>query len=82
MAGEEEEKVTVLEKYMLIEQTIRKFGLKHMVKFLCEKAEVSRSGYYAWVKAENMRSEREENDWNDYELIKEIWVALEHLLSK
>jgi putative transposase len=58
---------------MLIEQTIRRFGLKHMVKFLCEKAEVSRSGYYAWVKAENMRSEREENDWNDYELIKEIF---------
>ena len=58
---------------MLIEQTIRKFGLIHMVKFLCEKAEVSRSGYYAWVKAENIRSEREENDWNDYELIKEIF---------
>jgi putative transposase len=58
---------------MLIEQTIRKFGLIHMVKFLCKKAEVSRSGYYAWVKAESMRSEREENDWNDYELIKEIF---------
>lgn len=58
---------------MLIEQTIRKFSLSHMVKFLCQKAEVSRSGYYAWLKSENKRAKKGESDWKDYELIKEIY---------
>lgn len=44
-----------------------------MVKYLCKLAGVSRSGYYAWIKAENLRNLREENDWNDYELIKKIF---------
>lgn len=59
---------------MLIEQTIRTFSLTNMVKFLCEKAGVSRSGYYAWLKAERKRSERLENDYKDYQLINEIFV--------
>lgn len=61
------------EKFMLINQIIREFSLSRMVTFLCEKAGVSSSGYYAWQKAEKVRIERLESDWKDYELIKEIF---------
>lgn len=61
------------EKFMLIEQIIRKFRLVRMVIDLCKMAGVSRSGYYAWLKAEKVRAERQENDWKDYELIKQIF---------
>ncbi|WP_230131452.1 IS3 family transposase [Bacillus sp. CECT 9360] len=72
-AGGEEEKITTSEKFMLIEQTIRRFALSHMVTYLCKMAGVSRSGYYAWIKDENERVKRDENDWKDYELIKKIF---------
>jgi putative transposase len=45
-----------------------------MVSYFCEIAEVSRSGYYVWLHAENIRSTHEEKDWKDYELIKKIVV--------
>ncbi|KKK34452.1 transposase [Mesobacillus campisalis] len=44
-----------------------------MVTYLCKMAGVSRSGYYTWIKADHKRAERLENDWKDYELIKEIF---------
>lgn len=44
-----------------------------MVSFLCEQAGVSRSGYYAWLKAEEIRFQYEERDWQDYELIKKVF---------
>jgi putative transposase len=58
---------------MLIEQVIRKFGIAKMVTYLCKMAGVSRSGYYAWLKAESVRTVKQECDWIDYELIKEIF---------
>jgi putative transposase len=58
---------------MLIEKIIRKCGITGMVKYLCKMAGVSRSGYYAWIKAESIRASRQENDWKDYELIKKIF---------
>jgi putative transposase len=58
---------------MLIEQVIRKFGIANMVTYLCKMAGVSRSGYYAWLKAESGRTAKQESDWIDYELIKEIF---------
>jgi transposase InsO family protein len=36
-------------------------------------AGVSRSGYYTWIKAEYKRAQKLEEDWKDYELIKEIF---------
>ena len=39
------------------------------IKLLCNIAQVSRSGYYKWVK----RAEEPENDYDDYLLIKEIF---------
>ena len=39
------------------------------ISMLCEIAGVSRSGYYRWVKAENVRKMREEQDRKDFQLI-------------
>jgi len=44
-----------------------------MVSYLCHIASVSRSGYYAWLKAEDQRMIREERDWQDYKLIHTIF---------
>lgn len=46
-----------------------------MVSYLCEIAQVSRSGFYAWLKAAPSRYQREENDRNDYKVIEEIFSA-------
>ncbi|MEH7746855.1 IS3 family transposase [Neobacillus drentensis] len=72
-AGIEEETITKTEKFMIIEQIIRKYGITRMVTYLCNAAGVSRSGYYAWLKAESLRNARQESDWKDYILIKEIF---------
>lgn len=39
------------------------------IKWLCDIAQVSRSGYYAWLKQEEKRKEREKQDRLDFELI-------------
>lgn len=36
------------------------------ISMLCEIAGVSRSGYYRWIKAENVRKLREEHDRKDF----------------
>ena len=62
------------------------------VKMLCDMAGVSRSGYYAWLKAAPTRELREQQDRDDFELIltaykmhgyskgaKGIYMALLHM---
>ena len=62
------------------------------VKTLCEMAGVSRSGYYAWVKAAPARALKEQQDHDDFDLIlaaykmhgytkgaKGIYMALLHM---
>ena len=62
------------------------------VKTLCEMAGVSRSGYYAWVKAAPARALKEQQDHDDFDLIlaaykihgytkgaKDIYMALLHM---
>jgi transposase InsO family protein len=44
------------------------------IKLLCSIANVSRSGYYEWLKNSN----RPEKDYNDYLLIKEMFVKVKH----
>lgn len=39
------------------------------VKMLCDIANVSRSGYYNWIKSEDTRIKREEQDKKDFDLI-------------
>ena len=44
-----------------------------MVSYLCELADVSKSGYYEWLKAAGHRQKRKEQDEKDIILIKEIF---------
>jgi putative transposase len=46
-----------------------------MVTYLCKIADVSRSGYYAWCEAKDLRSSREEQDWQDYLMIEIVFNA-------
>ncbi|MBA9024783.1 IS30 family transposase [Peribacillus huizhouensis] len=60
-------------KYQLIEQSIRQHQLKTSVSFLCGLAGVSRSGYYAWLKAVSIRQRKDEEDQKDIKLIQYIF---------
>lgn len=55
--------------YEIIYETLQKSGNRLSVLTLCELAGVSRSGYYAWIKAEPRRKARESADRKDFELI-------------
>lgn len=56
--------------------TIRKHQLQGLTAYLCDVADVSRSGYYAWLKAEPNRQERECADEADYQLIRKHFLSL------
>ena len=56
-------------KFKIIkEMTSRDNNLLNIV-WLCEMADVSRSGYYRWLKAEPTRAARDEQDTTDFALI-------------
>ena len=55
--------------YEIIHETLQKNGNRLSVLTLCELAGVSRSGYYAWIRAEPRREARENADRKDFELI-------------
>lgn len=61
------------DKYQLIESTARKHQKGCPVQYFCQLAQVSRSGYYAWLKAAPTRRRREENDEHDYKIIEQIF---------
>ncbi|GAA3718251.1 hypothetical protein GCM10022378_05630 [Salinicoccus jeotgali] len=67
-------KIAPTEVYQLIEQTIRKYSLSHMVSFLCSFTGVSRSGYYAWLKSKPQRQMRGQKDEKDIEMIRFIFT--------
>ena len=55
--------------FEVIQATLEQGGNMLSVSRLCELAGVSRSGYYAWLKAASAREERERRDRADFELI-------------
>ena len=55
--------------FEIIYNTIQNNGNPFSVKELCNIAGVSRSGYYAWVKAAPIREQQELQDRADFELI-------------
>jgi len=61
------------EKYGIINEVIRKYQLKNMVAYLCKLTGVCRSGYYKWLERTDQRSQKEENDYADYLLLKHIY---------
>ena len=59
----------------MINEVIRKFHLKGLTVHLCQVAKVTRSGYYAWLKKAEIYAIREEDDYQDYLLLKCIYDA-------
>lgn len=56
-------------KFAVIQEAVKSDGNVLSIEKMCEIAEVSRSGYYNWVKSEDKRREREEKDKSDFALI-------------
>lgn len=61
------------EKYPLIHDLVTAAGNEFTVVYLCDVADVSRSGYYAWLSGASSRLQREEADYEDHVLIKNIF---------
>ncbi len=59
--------------FSIIHETLRTSEPKLTVTELCRIAGVSRSGYYNWVKSEDIRKQREEHDKAEFELILEAY---------
>ncbi|WP_035445780.1 IS3 family transposase [Bacillus sp. UNC41MFS5] len=55
--------------FQLIYETIEQNQVKQMTKYFCELLEVSRSGYYSYLKAADRRRERELEDLKMKEII-------------
>lgn len=60
-------------KYEVIHNTLKDSPGVFNISFLCEMAGVSRSGYYAWIKAAPAREQREARDRADFELVLTIY---------
>ena len=58
--------------YEIIHETLQKNGNRLSVLTLCELAGVSRSGYYAWIRAEPRREARKHESQEDPEAHEEI----------
>jgi len=55
--------------FQLISETIEQSGFKRMTKYFCDLLEVSRSGYYSFLKASTVREAREQLDLEAKEII-------------
>jgi transposase InsO family protein len=60
-------------KYEVIHDTLQESPGVFNVTILCELAGVSRSGYYAWIKAAPARDKRDAQDKADFELILAVY---------
>lgn len=56
-------------KFQVIQETLREEDNLLNISMLCNIAGVSRSGYYRWIKAEDVRLEKEKKDRESFELI-------------
>lgn len=57
--------------YEIIQETLQAAGNSLSVSSLCSMAGVSRSGYYAWLKAAPIREAQEQKDREDFDLVLE-----------
>ena len=56
-------------KFEVIQKTLQENDNRLSVSMLCDIAGVSRSGYYRWINAADVREQREIKDREDFELI-------------
>lgn len=56
-------------KFQVIHETLKQENNLLNVSMLCDIAGVSRSGYYRWIKAEDVRKEKENKDRESFDLI-------------
>jgi transposase InsO family protein len=63
------------EKYALIHDLVTAAGKEFTVNYLCEVADVSRSGYYRWVNCADSRLQREKVDYEQHLLIRDIFLS-------
>lgn len=56
-------------KFEVIQKTLQEEDNQLSIRMLCDIAGVSRSGYYRWLQAEDIREERERKDREDFEQI-------------
>ena len=59
--------------YEIIQETLQATGNSLSVSSLCSMAGVSRSGYYAWLKAAPTREAQEQRDREDFDLVLEAY---------
>lgn len=64
---------TTREKYRTIKEMTERDNNMLNISWLCEIAQVSRSGYYRWLHNSTMENKREESDRKDFELILEAY---------
>ena len=62
-------KIPASAKYGIIEQMMQREDNMLNIKWLCETAGVSRSGYYHYLQTADLREQREQQDRADFELI-------------
>jgi len=60
-------------KFEIIMEMMNRPGNRLKVKTLCKVAGVSRSGYYAWLKAEDLRREREAREGR---ILHRFWMRI------
>jgi transposase InsO family protein len=60
-------------KYAIIQEMTRRDDNLLNILWLCEAAGVSRSGYYHYLKTEDLRAQRDEQDRRDFALILEAY---------
>ena len=60
-------------KYALIHEAVQRDGNLLNIRWLCRIAGVTRSGYYAWIKAAPARERRDEADRDDFALVLEAY---------
>jgi transposase InsO family protein len=61
------------EKFRLIKEITQRDNNELNITWLCEMANVSRSGYYNWLKSKDNRDDKETRDRADFELILEAY---------
>ncbi|WP_339280999.1 IS3 family transposase [Lysinibacillus sp. FSL P2-0066] len=79
-ADKEAIKISTTQKFELIHQIIEKYQLKRMVRYLCEMAKVSRSGYYRYFREEAVLTRQKQNE--EDEVVKEVILKAFHFRGR